>query len=241
MYTQLRQLRRIDSENIIFRPEDYASVQQLKLAPVVAIEASELAGDFPLVWRTTTSTPELCALTSLTGRGAFEPNAPRRHTRIRPLAVEAYPLAMAPGRSESEYVLLIDDVPGSNGPTRYPVFEPDGSFTVEAQRRVDALKVFAADLNRTRQLTGLLEAAGLLTAWPVQLQIDTEIVEIKGLSIVSTAPADQAKLPALVEKADYGLVELLTLHTLSLFNMKKLVDRHRLAARPPPNEGRSDE
>src|SRR5437763_737118 len=101
MYTRLRQLRRAESENTIFRPEDYTGVRELKLAPIVAIEVSELAGDFPLVWRTTSSAPEFCALTSLTGRGAFEPNAPRRHTRIRPLAVEAYPLAMTPARSQS--------------------------------------------------------------------------------------------------------------------------------------------
>jgi hypothetical protein len=144
---------------------------------------------------------------------------------------------MTPARSQSEYVLLIDEVPGTKGPTSYPIFEPDGAFSAEAQRRVDALKVFAADLKRTQQLTGLLQTAGLLTPWPVHLQVDTETIEIKGLSILSTTPGDQAKLPALVERTGYGLVELLTLHTLSLFNMKKLVDRHRVAARVAPNGG----
>ena len=239
MYTKLRQLRRKDAENIILRPEDYPNVQQLILAPVVAIETGELAGDFPIVWRATASTTELCVLTSLTGRGGFEPHAPRRHTRIRPLVVEAYPLSMAPAR-EAGYVLLIDEVPGSTGPVHFPIFEPEGSFTPEAQRRIDALKVFAGDLRRTQQLSDLLQTAGLLAPWPVHLTIDKEDIQIKGLSILSAAPADQAKLPALVEKAGYGLAELVTHHTLSLFNMKKLVDRHRLAG-AVPNKGPSDE
>jgi hypothetical protein len=233
VYTQLRQLRRTDSHKPIGRPEDYSTVRQLRLAPVAAIETGELAGDFPLVWRSTGATLELCALTSLTGRGAFAPDLPRLQTPIRPLRVEAYPLSLGPGRSGSEHAVLIDDVEPLDGAALTRVLEPDGSFSAEAQRRIDALKVFTSDLARTRRLTEVVQSAGLLVPWPVLLQVEGEAIEIKGLSIISTAPADQAKLPGLVEAAGYDLVELLTLHHLSLFNMTKLVDRHRLA---PPAE-----
>ena len=214
----------------LFEPTEYASMGEILVVPVAAIEARVLAHHYPIVWRRQGSGYEMVAFLSLSRphltslRREFDQGMPR------PLLVEAYPLAVAFSESEGERgAVLIDDVPRPEGATGVPVFLPSGTLSPSAGRRMAALQVYASDASRTASYTRALAAAGLMADWPLRLGIGEDAVEIDGLCVLAPGEAARAALAAAVIQHGFPLAELVTFHDLSLFNMQRLVDRFRAA------------
>ncbi|WP_430912061.1 SapC family protein [Methylobacterium sp. sgz302541] len=227
MYQSVAPLKQ-GADHALFEPIEYASLGEILVVPVVAIEARVLAHHYPIVWRRQGDGYEMVALLSISAphltqlRGEFDQGMPR------PLLIEAYPLAIAFSESEGERgTVLIDAVPAPEGATGTPVFLPSGAMSPSAGRRMAALQVYASDAARTASYTRALAAAGLMSDWTLRLRIGEDAVEIDGLCVL--APGDKARtaLAAAVLEHGFPLAELVTFHDLSLFNMQRLVDRFR--------------
>lgn len=216
------------AEHALFEPTEYASLGEILVVPVAAIEARVLAHHYPIVWRRQGAGYEMVAFLSLSAphlaslRREFDQGMPR------PLLVEAYPLALAFSESSGERsAVLIDDVPRPEGATGVPAFLPSGTMSPSAGRRMAALQVYASDAARTASYTRALAVAGLMSDWPLRLRIGEDAVEIDGLCVLAPGEAARAALAAAVGEHGFPLAELVTFHDLSLFNMQRLVDRFR--------------
>lgn len=229
MYRSVGPLKQ-GAEHSVFELADYASLGDALVVPVAAIEARVLAHHYPLVWRRSGEHYEMVALLSLTTPHVRSFRRDLEQGLPRPLLVEAYPFAVAfaPSGSDQERgAVLIDDVPAPEGATGSPVFQPSGTMTPTASRRMTALQVFASDAARTAAYARAFAGAGMMSDWPLQLRIGGDGIDIGGLSVLSRQGGGRAGLAAAVTEHGFPLAELVTLHDLSLFNMQRLVDRFR--------------
>ncbi|AWN41724.1 SapC family protein [Methylobacterium durans] len=226
MYRSLRALKQGSSE-IIFDLHNYEGLEEILFSPVVAVEAKSLARHFPLAWRRVGDKFEFIALLSLSPL-VVGSNHLLGPGLTRPLLVEAYPLTVtAVAGEDGQSSVLIDEVPHRPESSGNPVFTASGGFTESAAHRMNALRVFASDRDRTAAYTQALAAEGLLEDWPLRLKIGEDGIEFGGLCVLARAPAQRERLATIVAQHGFPFAELVTFHDLSLFNMQRLVDQHR--------------
>ncbi|MGE7417337.1 SapC family protein [Methylobacterium tarhaniae] len=207
---------------------EYPGIGDKLIMPIVAIEARALAQHYPLVWRRTGDVCELAALVSLSAPHKTSLDEDMTRGIPLPLLMGAYPLSVAPGVfPDSRGVVLIEETVAASSRPGMPVFLDNGAPSAEAAHRLRALEVFASDYARTAVYSRVLAERGLLVDWPLRLQIGDEGVEIEGLCVLAHPLARGEALQALVAEHGFPFAELVTLHDLSLFNMQRLVDRHR--------------
>ncbi|GEP02300.1 hypothetical protein MOX02_03380 [Methylobacterium oxalidis] len=226
MYRSLRALKQ-GSDEMIFDLRDYEGLEEILFSPTVAVEAKSLARHFPLVWRRIEDKFEFVALLSLSPLvvGANHLLAPGL---TRPLLMEAYPFAISVAAGEDgQSAVLIEAAVPKQERQGTAVFESSGSFTGPAAHRMNALRVFASDRDRTAAYTQALAAEGLLEDWPLRLKIGEDGIEFGGLCVLARAPAQRERLAKIVTQHGFPFAELVTFHDLSLFNMQRLVDQHR--------------
>ncbi|MCF4130231.1 SapC family protein [Methylobacterium sp. SyP6R] len=224
---------------------EYNQIGEKLLVPIVAIETRALSHHYPLVWRRAAQGYELTALISLSAPHKTSLDEEIARGVPLPLLIEAYPLSVAPGRfQDSRGVVLIEDCVESFSTAGTPVFMDNGAPSSEAARRLRALEVVTSDYARTAAYSRALADHGLLIDWPLRLQIGDEGIEIEGLCVLIHPLGRGEAMKTLVAEHGFPFAELVTLHDLSLFNMQRLVDRHRRArsahadagARPTPEE-----
>ncbi len=214
----------------------YPGIGEKLLMPIVAIEARALAHHYPLVWRRTGNAYELVALVSLSAPHKKDLDQDISRGIPLPLLMEAYPLSVAAGDLQnSRGVVLIEDAVAEPDRPGMPVFMENGAPSPEAARRLRALEVVASDHARTAAYTRGLAERGLLVDWPLRLQIGEEGIEIEGLCVLVHPLGRGESLKPLIAEHGFPFAELMTLHDLSMFNMQRLVDRHR---RAHPGSGR---
>ncbi|WP_336488155.1 SapC family protein [Methylobacterium nigriterrae] len=227
MNRSVRPLQQNDPARL-YELTEYPALGHVQLLPIVAVEAQSLAHHYPLVWRRVGEAFELVALISLSAPHDLTLRRDLERGLPRPLLLEAYPFSVVfADANDSQGAVLIEDTETSADTAGAPVFLENGALSPAATRRISLLEVYAGDSARTAAYTRAMAERGLLVDWPLRLRIGDEGVEIDGLCVLAPPAARREALPALVTDHGFPLAELVTLHDLSLFNLQRLVDRHR--------------
>ena len=141
-------------------------------------------------------------------------------------------LADLPGRAE--LAVCVDEASDRlNESEGEPLFDAGGGDTPYLRNAVDFLNRYHAEYLRTGAFCQRLEQAGLL----MEMNAKADLVDGRSFTLNGLLVVDEKKLLALPDAAALelfrsGELHLISLHLMSLSNMRRLVDR--LAARKSP-------
>jgi hypothetical protein len=150
-----------------------------------------------------------------------------------PAFVRRYPFVLAELPEGNMGVCIDEAFPGVNEATGEPLFDAAGKNTPFLQNALDFLQRYQLEFRRTEAFCERLESAGLLR----QMDAKADLVDGRSFTVSGLMVVDEEKLMALPDATALamfrsGELHLLSMHLLSLGNMKALLDR--MAKRPPP-------
>ncbi len=153
-----------------------------------------------------------------------------------PAFVRRYPFVLAELPGEQMGVCIDEAFPGLPAAEGEPLFDGQGANTPFLQNALDFLLRYQQEYLRTQSFCERLEQAGLLTEMSARADlVDGRRFTVEGLMVV-----DEKKLLALPDEVALSLfrsgeLHLVSMHLLSLSNMRQLVDRMaQRAAAPQP-------
>lgn len=153
--------------------------------------------------------------------------------RYLPAFVRRYPFVLAelPGRNMG--VCIDEAYPGFSETEGDPLFDERGGETPFLKNAVEFLQQYQREYLRTEAFCKRLEEAGLL----VEMNARADLVDGRSFTVGGVMVVDEKKLAALPDKAALdmfrrGELHLVSMHLMSLSNMRVLVDR--MAQRPAP-------
>lgn len=151
-----------------------------------------------------------------------------------PAFVRCYPFVLADLPGRAEMAVCVDEASDRlNDSEGEPLFDAGGGDTPFLRNAVDFLNRYHAEYLRTGAFCQRLEQAGLL----MEMNAKADLVDGRSFTVNGLLVVDEKKLLALPDAAVLQLfrsgdLHLISLHLMSLSNMRKLVDR--LAARKSP-------
>jgi hypothetical protein len=153
--------------------------------------------------------------------------------RYVPAFVRRYPFVLAQLGGEQLGVCIDEAYKGFNQKEGEALFDDKGANTPFLANAVEFLETYQREFARTEHFCQRLEQAGLLKEMNAQAQLtDGRSFTVGGLYVV-----DEQKLMTLPDAVALSLfrsgeLHLISMHLVSLSNMKALVDR--MAERKPP-------
>ena len=151
-----------------------------------------------------------------------------------PAFVRRYPFVLAELPGRAEMAVCVDEAfTGLNASEGEALFDGKGHDTPFLQNAVDFLRRYQAEYLRTESFCQRLEQAGLL----MEMNAKADLVDGRSFTINGLMIVDEKKLLALPDATALALfrsgeMHLISMHLMSLSNMRKLVDR--MAARGSP-------
>jgi len=151
-----------------------------------------------------------------------------------PAFVRRYPFVLAELPGRAEMAVCVDEAfAGLNSIDGEALFDARGADTPFLQNALDFLSRYQAEYVRTEAFCQRLEQAGLL----MEMNAKADLVDGRSFTINGLLIVDEKKLLALPDATVLSLfrsgeMHLISMHLVSLSNMKKLVDR--MAARASP-------
>jgi hypothetical protein len=143
--------------------------------------------------------------------------------RYLPAFVRRYPFVLAEGEGESNLTVCIDESFAGLGESRgEPLFDAEGKETPLLAGSVEFLRLFHAEMNRTRAFGARLSELGLLQPKTIRVQRDGKQEVLDGFFVV-----DEKKLQALGDSDALGLyrngfLSWVYSHLHSLGNVERL-------------------
>jgi hypothetical protein len=150
-----------------------------------------------------------------------------------PAFVRRYPFVLTELGGQSLAVCIDEAFPGLNDKKGEALFDEQGNNTPFLQNALEFLNRFQQEHQRTEAFCRRLEQAGLL----MEMNAKADLVDGRSFSVNGLLVVDEKKLMALPDAVVLSLfrtgeMHLISMHLLSLANMKTLVDR--MAARKSP-------
>ncbi|HXD43082.1 MAG TPA: SapC family protein [Ramlibacter sp.] len=152
-----------------------------------------------------------------------------------PAFVRCYPFVLTELPGQSMAVCVDEAFPGLNETDGQPLFDAQGNNTPFLQNALDFLTRYQQEYRRTELLCERLEQAGLFKQMDAKADLaDGRTFTVSGLLVI-----DEQKLMALPDAQVLALfrtgeLHLVSMHLLSLSNMKQLVDRMAQHKSAPP-------
>jgi hypothetical protein len=152
-----------------------------------------------------------------------------------PAFVRCYPFVLAELPGQGMGVCIDEAFPGLNEKEGQPLFDAQGSNTPFLQNALDFLTRYQQEYRRTEVFCEHLEQAGLFK----QMDAKAELVDGRSFTVSGMLVVDEQKLMALPDAAVLSLfrsgeLHLVSMHLVSLSNMKRLVDRMAQRQSPQP-------
>ena len=151
-----------------------------------------------------------------------------------PAFVRRYPFVLAELTGQTSMGVCIDEAfPGLGDKQGEALFDAQGNNTPFLQNALDFLNRYQAEYRRTEAFCQRLEQAGLLT----EMNAKADLTDGRSFTVSGLLVVDEQKLMALPDAVALSLfrageLHLISLHLMSLPNMKKLIDR--MAERKTP-------
>ena len=152
-----------------------------------------------------------------------------------PAFVRCYPFVLTELPGQNMAVCIDEAFPGLNEKEGQPLFDAQGANTPFLQNALDFLTRYQQEYRRTELLCERLEKAGLFK----QMDAKADLVDGRSFTVSGLLMVDEQKLMALPDAQVLALfrtgeLHLVSLHLVSLSNMKQLVDR--MAQRKSPQQ-----
>jgi SapC protein len=154
-----------------------------------------------------------------------------------PAFVRRYPFVLAELGGENMAVCIDEAFAGLNDTEGEPLFDAEGKNTPFLQGALDFLHRFQQEYRRTEAFCEHLDAAGLLR----QMDAKADLVDGRSFTMSGLLVIDEEKLMALPDATVLSLfrsgeLHLVSMHLVSLANMKELVERmaQRRSSSPVP-------
>lgn len=204
----------------------WAFAAEQTIVPVSLAEADALAQDYVLVFSQEEQGPGLLvALLGAHGRNAYLNAQHQWAASAIPARLRLYPFALAQDPDSERFVVVRDaDAPHFQGPEGAPVFDAQGQLAPMVQKVTVALFEQQRSEQQARELTGQLEAAGLLAAQRIDVRLkDGRTQGFEGFKSVLQERLDALDAPARAQLEQSGALKLLALHQQSLANFARLM------------------
>lgn len=181
MYQKLAVLSADKHRNRRFRrPADFFHARSANLVEIVADEISPALRSLPLCFSLLGETPILAALFSpIPGRNLYVTPAGGWVGAYQPTQIRLWPFAVH--QHEGTALLCIDEVALTDDDSDVLLFDVDGQISEELLQVQKVLSEFEQRKAVTRKAVAELQAAGLLSPWPLKLEMDGAVREVKGL------------------------------------------------------------
>jgi hypothetical protein len=154
-----------------------------------------------------------------------------------PAFVRRYPFVLADLPGEQMGVCIDEAFPGFNEAEGEPLFDDKGGNTQFLQNAVDFLSRYQAEYQRTELFCQHLDDLGLLTEMSAKAAlVDGRSFTVEGLLIVDENKLAQLPDDKALALLRSGEMHLISMHLLSLSNMRRLVDRIAQRQSPPMAE-----
>lgn len=143
-----------------------------------------------------------------------------------PAFVRRYPFVLADLPGSQMGVCIDEAFAGLNDAQGEALFDAQGNDTPFLRNAVEFLHEYQKEYLRTEAFCRRLEQAGLL----MEMNARADLVDGRSFTVSSLLVVDEAKLAALSDAQAVALfrsgdLHLISMHLLSLSNMRKLVDR----------------
>ena len=167
------------------------------------------------------------------GENLFVDSQARWDASYVPAFVRRYPFVLADLPERADMAVCVDEAfDGLNDSEGEPLFDAGGQNTQFLQHALDFLNLYQAEYLRTEAFCQRLEQAGLL----MEMNAKADLVDGRSFTINGLLVIDEKKLLALPDATALSLLRsgelhLISMHLMSLSNMRKLVDR--MALRSP--------
>jgi len=150
-----------------------------------------------------------------------------------PAFVRRYPFVLTELAGQNLAVCIDEAFPGLNDKKGEALFDEQGNNTPFLQNALEFLNRYQSEYRRTEAFCRRLEQAGLL----VEMNAKADLTDGRSFSLSGLLVVDEKKLMALPDAVVLSLfrtgeLHLVSMHLMSLANMKVLVDR--MAARKAP-------
>ena len=175
------------------------------------------------------------------GENLFVDSQARWDASYVPAFVRRYPFVLADLPERADMAVCVDEAfDGLNDSEGEPLFDAGGQNTQFLQHALDFLNLYQAEYLRTEAFCQRLEQAGLL----MEMNAKADLVDGRSFTINGLLVIDEKKLLALPDATALSLLRsgelhLISMHLMSLSNMRKLVDRMALRSplQPAPRPG----
>jgi hypothetical protein len=160
------------------------------------------------------------------GENLFVDERDRWTATYIPAFVRCYPFVLTELPGQSMAVCIDEAFPGLNEKEGQPLFDAQGNNTPFLQNALDFLTRYQQEYRRTELLCERLEQAGLFR----QMDAKADLVDGRSFTVSGLLVVDEQKLMALPDAQVLplfrtGELHLVSMHLVSLSNMKQLVDR----------------
>jgi hypothetical protein len=160
-----------------------------------------------------------------------------------PAFLRRYPFVLAELPEQTMGVCIDEAFAGLNDSEGEPLFDPQGNNTPYLQNALDFLHQYQQEYLRTEVFCQRLHDYGLL----MEMNARADLVDGRSFTVNGLMVVDEKKLMALPDAVALSLfrsgeLHLVSMHLMSLSNMKKLVDRmaeRKSPLQPAPRPGKA--
>jgi hypothetical protein len=211
------------------QPNHYAFAAKTNALPIASTEFADVAREYPIVFvEEGGGSYHLAALLGLRDAENLFVDAGGmwRADAYVPAFARRYPFVMAGSDEQDRFIVCVDETyAGLNAEKGTALFDADGKESAYLQRVLDFLRVYHAEMLRTREFAKRVAELGLLESKVITIEKGGQKQVLRGLAVI-----DDAKLHALpdaqvIELFRAGYLRWIEAHRLSMANVTRLAQR----------------
>lgn len=218
--------------------------RQANSVHLAAVEFAEACKDYAIVFTRTAggALAPVVVLGLRAGENLHVDTQGRWSGRYIPAFVRRYPFVLAelPG---NQWAVCIDEAcAGVNETEGEPLFDAAGQPSATLQGALDFLQNYQREHVRTQAFCERLEASGLLQAMTARADLtDGRSFQLDGLLVVDESRLMQMPDESVLTMFRAGDLHLISMHLLSLSNLRRLVDAMPPLAATPDAAGAAEQ
>jgi len=222
-----RHLRFVQSQ-----PYHFASREML--VPVVSGEIQMVCREYPVVFPEKTGLP-MALLGLQEGENLHVQNSGHWMGRYVPAHIRRYPFTVAPAKETNQYTILVDPkAPHFSSDAGERLYTDEGNPSPVLEKVIEAMKYLIRDDQRTRNMVGQLDKAGVLISQNLKAGKERAVTGFQVVDRQALAKLDQE---AVSELNTSGALMLAYAHLISLTNLRDGLLAQKKKEEKPGDDG----